>query len=214
VTEPEWLAADDPLRLLGFLGGRASDRKVRLFAGACCRRLWDLLPDPANRALVAAVEDRPDGSRADPVLWAAIEASGRRERDWTEDDGYWAVKWLGRSYYKVGVADAASAVAWRAVQRVRQAGDAAAEKAAQAALVRDIFGNPFRPVAFDSSWRTSTVAALAAGIYGDRAFDRLQALADALEDSGCADAEVLAHCRGEGPHVHGCWVVDLILGKE
>ncbi len=83
----------------------------------------------------------------------------------------------------------------------------------QANLLRDIFGNPFHPVALDPAWRTEAVVALARAVYDDRAFDRLPVLADALEDAGCADADVLAHCRGDGPHVRGCWVVDLILGK-
>lgn len=85
---------------------------------------------------------------------------------------------------------------------------------AQAALVRDIFGNPFRPAPVDPSWLTATVRELARGIYEDRAFDRLPILADALEDAGCADPEVLGHCRGEGPNVRGCWVIDRLLGKE
>jgi hypothetical protein len=80
--------------------------------------------------------------------------------------------------------------------------------------IRDIFGNPFRPVAFDPRWRTSDVVGLARSIYEDRAFDRLPVLADALMDAGCADDQVLGHCRGAGPHVRGCWVVDLVLGKE
>jgi hypothetical protein len=83
----------------------------------------------------------------------------------------------------------------------------------QPSLLRDIFGNPFRPVAPEPSWRTSTVVALAEGIYTDRAFDRLPILADALQDAGCDNADVLDHCRGSGPHVRGCWVVDLVLGK-
>jgi hypothetical protein len=81
-------------------------------------------------------------------------------------------------------------------------------------LSRCVFGNPFRPVAFDPRWRTADVLGLARGIYEDRAFDRLPLLADALMDAGCADEQVLGHCRSEGPHVRGCWVVDLVLGKE
>jgi hypothetical protein len=88
------------------------------------------------------------------------------------------------------------------------------ELARQAQTVRDIFGNPFRPVAFDPSWRTSTVVALAEGVYADRAFDRLPILADAIEDAGCDHPDILAHCRGAGPHVRGCWVVDLVLGRR
>jgi hypothetical protein len=88
-----------------------------------------------------------------------------------------------------------------------------AEEHAQAALLRDIFGNPFRPATLDRAWLTSTVVALARGIYADRAFDRMPILADALQDAGCTSDDILAHCRGPGPHVRGCWVVDLALGK-
>jgi hypothetical protein len=81
-------------------------------------------------------------------------------------------------------------------------------------IFRCVFGNPFHPVAFDPRWRTADTVGLARGIYEDRAFDRLPLLADALMDAGCADEQVLEHCRSEGPHVRGCWVVDLVLGKE
>jgi hypothetical protein len=84
---------------------------------------------------------------------------------------------------------------------------------AAAGLLRCVFGNPFRPVRFDASWRTEAVTGLASGIYEDQAFDRLPVLADALEDAGCADRHVLGHCRGGGTHVRGCWVVDEILCK-
>jgi hypothetical protein len=89
-----------------------------------------------------------------------------------------------------------------------------AESAAHLQLLREIVGNPFRPVAFDPAWRSPTVAALAGAIYDERAFDRLPILADALEEAGCDHPDVLAHCRGDGPHVRGCWVVDLVLGKS
>jgi hypothetical protein len=79
--------------------------------------------------------------------------------------------------------------------------------------VRDIFGNPFRPVRVDPSWRTTDAVALARGIYAERAFDRLPILADALEDAGCTNAGMLTHCRAPGPHVGGCWVIDLVLAK-
>lgn len=81
-------------------------------------------------------------------------------------------------------------------------------------MARDIFGNPFRPVAFDPAWRTSTALAIAQGIYDDRAFDRLPILADALQDAGCENDDILSHLRSDGPHVKGCWALDLVLGKE
>jgi hypothetical protein len=89
-----------------------------------------------------------------------------------------------------------------------------AERPVQSDLIRCIFGNPFRPITLSPTWLTSTAVALAQAIYTDRAFDRLPILADALEDAGCDDADLLSHCRGEGPHVRGCFVVDLLLGKQ
>ena len=87
------------------------------------------------------------------------------------------------------------------------------EQANQANLLRDILGNPFRPVAFESAWLTETVLGLARGIYEDRAFERLPILADALQEAGCENEDILTHCREPGEHVRGCWVVDLVLGK-
>jgi hypothetical protein len=81
-------------------------------------------------------------------------------------------------------------------------------------LVRDIFGNPFRPVTFDPSWRTDTAASLARQMYESREFSVMPILADALQDAGCGNPDILDHCRGVGPHVRGCWVVDLVLGKS
>jgi hypothetical protein len=83
----------------------------------------------------------------------------------------------------------------------------------EAAHLRDIIGSPFRFKLIESGWRTSNVLALTATIYEERAFDRLPILADALMDAGCADESILSHCRSDGPHVRGCWVVDLVLGK-
>jgi hypothetical protein len=89
------------------------------------------------------------------------------------------------------------------------------EHAAQVKLVRDIFGNPFRPVSFDSDWRTSTAVALAQQMYDSRDFSVMPILADALQDAGCGNEDVLGHCRAaDGVHVRGCWVVDLVLGKS
>jgi hypothetical protein len=83
----------------------------------------------------------------------------------------------------------------------------------QCLAVRDIFGNPFRPITADPKWLTSAVVGLAQAIYDERAFDRLPILGDALEESGCDVTDVLEHCRQPGEHVRGCWVVDLLLNK-
>jgi len=83
----------------------------------------------------------------------------------------------------------------------------------QSALARDIFGNPFRPVTFAKSWRTERTVGLALRMYEERAFAAMPILADALEEAGCDNADILTHCREPGVHVRGCWVVDLVLGK-
>jgi hypothetical protein len=85
---------------------------------------------------------------------------------------------------------------------------------AYAGLLRDIFGNPYRPRGFEAAQKTPVVLALAQRLYDERDFPALPILADALEDTGCTDAAVLDHCRGPGRHVRGCWVLDLILGKS
>jgi hypothetical protein len=88
------------------------------------------------------------------------------------------------------------------------------ELAAQMPLLHDIFGNPFRPVTIDPAWRTTTATQLARGMYDARDFAAMPILADALQDAGCEEVSILDHCRGRGPHVRGCWVVDLVLGKS
>jgi hypothetical protein len=88
------------------------------------------------------------------------------------------------------------------------------EQRIRSGFLRDIIGNPFRIFTFDSTWKTQTVVQLSQSIYDERRFEDMPVLADALEEAGCQDATVLEHCRGPGPHVRGCWVVDLILGKE
>jgi hypothetical protein len=84
----------------------------------------------------------------------------------------------------------------------------------QAAVLRCIFSNRFRPVNFAPEWRTDTALSLARQMYESRDFSALPILADALQDAGCDNADILSHCRSYGPHVRGCWVVDLLLGKE
>jgi hypothetical protein len=90
----------------------------------------------------------------------------------------------------------------------------AGEAAVQAELLRCIYGHPPDVPEFDPAWRTETVLGLARGIYDERAFDRAPVLADALQDAGCDNDDILTHCRGPGPHVRGCWVLDLVLGKQ
>ena len=82
-------------------------------------------------------------------------------------------------------------------------------------LVRDIFGNPFRPVTYSPEWRTDTAITLARTIHESREFSAMPVLADALQDAGCDNDDILSHCRDTSQvHVRGCWVVDLVLGRS
>jgi hypothetical protein len=235
VTEAEWLACADPVAMLRYLQRRASDRKLRLFGCACCRSVWHILPNGHAREIVVAAEQFADGLVTDDELMWAQEAfmwEGGPEIG-SPHDPYLAalaseaVTQLGRESDAVFAARTGRVVpdwpeqAWEAascssnqVAHTTPLAERHQQLSQQANFLRDIFGNPFRPVAFDPAWRTDAVVGLARGAYEDRAFDRLPALADALERAGCADAAVLAHCRGPGPHVRGCWVVDLVLGKN
>jgi hypothetical protein len=114
--------------------------------------------------------------------------------------------------------DARSSLLLAAAAALRAASGAESERAA---LVRDVFGNPFRAASLDPAWLTPDVLSLAQAAYEERTLPagtldpaRLALLADALEDAGCGDADILSHLRGEGPHVRGCWAVDLCLGRE
>ena len=94
------------------------------------------------------------------------------------------------------------------------------QRLAQSVILRDL-GNPFRPVTLDPSWLTPTVRQLAQAVYDERLLpsgelqlDRLGVLADALEDADCPVPPIIDHLRGRGPHVRGCFVVDLLLNKS
>jgi hypothetical protein len=88
------------------------------------------------------------------------------------------------------------------------------EYAKQCHLFRDVFGNPFRPVAIDTDWLSPRVVLLAQAIYEDRAYDRISKLGEAIKERGCDDREILNHCRSQTEHTRGCWVVDAILGRS
>jgi hypothetical protein len=108
---------------------------------------------------------------------------------------------------------ARSVTAEKAEKDLAQRGALDAEASAQCGLIRDIVGNPFRPVALDPAWRCPICVALASGIYRASAFGQLPELGAALAQAGCTSEQILDHCREPGPHVRGCWVVDLVLGK-
>jgi hypothetical protein len=231
IAEAEWLASTDIEMMLDSLSETASNRKLRLFGVACCRRIWNLLHDVRSKKAVEYSELFADGEIDKVQLLAARKEAEQAwlrmlsRRSWTQH----AKRELKSHYAAEAVRFAASATGNAAVlfRRMRLAAkaSAAAESQQRGAspfqtqlqrcnLLRDIFGNPFRPVMIDAAWLTSAVVDIAEAIYNDRAFDRLPELADALVVADCDGRDILDHCRSEGPHVRGCWVVDLVIGKK
>ena len=218
MTDAEWLAVKDPTTLLFRGRFAATVRKLRLFACACCRRIEGVLADDRLRALIDVAEQIADGTIA--LYGEAARTAQGAALDALHAAPDEAERVAGQAIYLAAVSDWMPSCANQVALLAAEAKFAAdrlprrREMRAQAALVRDVFGNPPRPVPLDPRWRTPDVVGLACAIYEDRAFDRLPLLADALMDAGCADEQVLGHCRLEGPHARGCWVVDLALGKE
>ncbi len=225
MTEAEWLSGD--LATLEFWllterkGAPVSDRNLRLWAAACCRLCWGLLTDRRSRAAVEAAEQFADGRLGAADLAAAEAAADEAARTISIFDR--AVRPFRHAARAAdSTASALPGPVIGAPQRVRyglvEAGLASEEAAGREvkALLHDVLGNPFRPVTVRRRWLAwdgGTVRNMAQGIYEERAFDRLPVLADALEEAGCHDPELLGHLRGPGPHARGCWAVDPLLGK-
>lgn len=225
MTESEWLACEDPEEMLEFLRGKTSERKVRLFAVACCRRIWQLLIDERSKKAVLVVERDADQARPEAVAEVFHELQcAFRVCEYDSDrhaDAAWAACQLAEP--SEDRLEKAVRVALLAAGAAGYPDDTSystdrdrieVEYKHQCHLLRDIFGNPFRPVVIDPAWLSPNVVALARTIYEERAFDRKPELAEGLDAAGCHDAEILGHCRQPGPHVRGCWLVDLILGKS
>jgi hypothetical protein len=206
--------------MLDQLAGQISDRKLLLFASANFREYFDLLRDPRSRAVADVLERLAQGEATDEDLEVAhLEAA--------------AVVWYDRPppfpdpglvhFYEMGefgiilevMAYSAVAPGLSALGRARYTVFFRERQARH--LLRDIAGNPFRPVAFDPVWLAANdrmSLRLAQRIEAERAFDQLPILGDALEEAGCSESAILDHCRCPGPHVPGCWVVDGILDRR
>jgi hypothetical protein len=243
VTESVWTTSSDPLAMLSFLRDRVatSDRKLRLFAVACCRDVWDLIDGleeagiGLGRPAVWSAELLADGlADAAEVLRGVDDYVGLIDSG-SSPESQLLQGALPALAGPPGEAAARAALhtararyreaQFRAMRRRGESGRPSDEsqdegyaavratRVRQASFLRDIFGNPLRPVAFDPSWRTEAVVSLARGVYEEGAWERMAVLADALEDAGCADEDILSHSRAPGHHVRGCWVIDMVLGK-
>jgi hypothetical protein len=207
MTEAEWLEGGDVRTMLEFLWLKAMDRKFRLVACAWCRAIWPLLADERSRTAVEVAEQFADGRASEDDLVTAFRAAGRT----AGGAGARATEAVADTGAGVRVARAVSV---RAV-----AGGLSYES--QALILRDVIGNPFRPVLLNPAWQTPTVVSLAQAAYDNRSLPagtldpaRLAVLADALEEAGCNNSDILFHLRSSGPHVRGCWPVDLVLARE
>jgi hypothetical protein len=226
MTEAEWITTKLPLYMLRECPAEWDLRKVRLFWCACVRRTWDQLTDEGARQLVEEVELHPEAD----TDWFERERSFVFEGydTWSNKthSGLWLDSWVFDTFRGIppdSLRTLLDAIVHRLVGMIanypsgplRDMLDAAeaAVKTWQSNLIREVFGNPFRPVHAEPAWLTSDVLLLARGIYDEKAFDRMPILADALQDAGCDNMNVLDHCREEREHVRGCWVIDMLLGK-
>ena len=215
----EWLSSVQPTPMLDYLRGRrVSDRKLRLYAVACCRRIWDFLTDERSRTAVEVAEQYADGlvDRENLVLARdkAREVKGilngptQTPFQRAANAAFDTTRDTGSSASKNAPYEAARALNFDDHNRFDEG-----ELRQQAHLIRCIFGNPFRLVFLDSVWLTPNVVVLAQTIYDDRAFDRMPILGEVIEEAGCDNTDILDHCRSQIEHVRGCWVVDALLGK-
>jgi hypothetical protein len=239
MTEAEWLICSDASQMLwDHLRSKISDRKMRLFGVACCRRIWHLITDKRSRNAVDVAERYADSLASEQEredAWSgaydANEAAyvpemrylTATQADFAADYAHHAA--LMASERKVSAAYEAANFAAQAVGEVTDSaaqipGHAPSSKVEagwQAMFVRDIVGNPFRTVTIKPSWlqsKNGIAREIAHAIYDEGAFDRMSNLADALEEAGCDNVEILSHLREPGLHVRGCWALDLILGKQ
>ena len=202
MTEAEWLTCDDPERMLGVIWGKPSARRQYLVG-----LVWIGYPHrqltPHLRAVADAVSELADAR--------ARAKDFRFPWEWADDEPEMEASYFDHLTDFEGPAEGLYRCSllldshWREFR-----GRFEAERAFRCAVLREILGNPFRPVVFAPEWRTSTAIALAAQMYESRDFSPMPILADALQDAGCENEEVLNHCRGPGPHVRGCWVVDQV----
>jgi hypothetical protein len=261
-AEVAWFTSTDPRPMCVLLRGKERGRKFRLFASSCCRRVAHLLTDERSHHALQVFERFLDGELTMKEYafgereaanacadQARIVGASESERGTSEAD---RVRLFASMLAAQAVADCFGTVSSTAADccgalrgygtaelmddvQLRETGDRieAAERTTQAAVLRDIFGNPFHPIALDPSWRTAAAVSLARKMYSSHDFGEMADLADVLQDAGCENERILDHCRYShlqavedggspgarratqtSPHVRGCWVVDLILSKD
>jgi hypothetical protein len=201
--------------MLDSLSGTTSARKLRLFACACCRHLQNWIDEERFLEAVATAERFADGVGSKAALKRARQSVRAVRHRLPTELGQPSVEWVALWLAEVAASEKAFGKVAHEIQRFGSEGLLLPnERPSADALLRCILGNPFHEVAVDPAWLTANVRELAQQIYDERAFERLANLADKLIDAGCDNSVILGHCRHKGPHVRGCWVVDLLLSKS
>ena len=223
LTEAEWRVSNDPNAMLRVLKGNpcASERKLRLFAYTSAELAIARLSNRADfLPILATAKNLVEGlAQPDEVRLAAEEAIALEVASTTRANARVTAAvscTLEREAYR-GACGVVGDLLHNELEGIVQA-----KPELHANLLRCMFGIPyrgfdvgFRLLRLNPAWRTLDAVVLARGIYDDRAFDRMPILADALQDAGCDNDDILNHCRDTStPHARGCWVVDLLLGKE
>jgi|SRR5262245_52861 len=217
MTASEWISCTDPRPMLDSLRGRASDRQLRLFACACCRSIQGFIPPGACRDAIEVALGYADGQATAEELAVARRAAIAKAGG---AGHHAAAAWAACATTEPSAARAAVVSAAEAVDLFRGAHPEAVEEesAAQAGYLRDIIGDPFGADRWGYSRRWAghpAIQEIAQQLYGEPSNDDMDALGEELARRGCSvPAVVLSHCRSSGPHVCGCWVIDLILAHE
>jgi hypothetical protein len=229
MDEEHRLTCEDLQGMLEYLrtGGKATDRKLRLFAVACCRRIWQLFTDERSLQAIRLGELHADEMIPQEEMKAVREAAREVERTYWPGHSklhYGSPEWerSQRDQRAIGLAYDVTR-RWLGNTALR-ACEAVGEPVWLAALLKDIFGPLFRPVTIAPAiltWNDGLVIRLAQAAYEERHLpagtldnERLAVLADGLEEAGCQDVQILGHLRSGGEHYRGCHILDALLGKE
>ncbi|MCI0703357.1 MAG: hypothetical protein L0241_19940 [Planctomycetia bacterium] len=243
MTEVDWLTGSDFAAQAQFASGQLSARRQRLLAAGFCRAVKHLFDHPDLNDALAVIEDHADGlasvaevekarQRCRVIAVAANDSANNAADSGTSDQLQHAVRnqlaWalayaasplltvsdVGRHAAGAAVEAHTGAVLMAPVPQVEFDAATAEQAIIMRTVVWEVVGNPFRTVSFSASWRTDTAMSLARQMYESREFSAMPILADALQDAGCDNEDLLAHCRDTKlVHLRGCWVLDCVLGK-
>jgi hypothetical protein len=222
MSESEWLECSDPGLMLEFVRHKASDRKLRLFAAACCRFAVEIVGKTTAVPKLVREQIRQETQIADKIAEGSLQ---NPKTDLDHYYGFYSIFHGSGSSLEEACHSVTDPSAWgAAIGVVRILDDAMWDESVSncgAICLREIFGRPLHPSSIEPTWITPVVTSLSTAAYEQRILpsgelvpERLAVLSDALEEAGCDDADILTHLRSPGPHVRGCWVVDLLLGKE